>query len=74
MSRLLIAEFAEGDALLDAARARDGGRRDARCLLAIPVEGMAEMLGAAPTRLRLVMAIGGLGVAALLFGPNISAR
>ena len=35
-----------------------------------PVEGMAALLGATSTRLRLVMAIGGLGMAALMYATE----
>lgn len=71
MSRVLIAEFDHADALLEAAR--EGSREGDRVLDAFtpfPIEGMAELLGATSTRLRLVMALGGLAVAAMMFGAE----
>ncbi len=71
MSTVLIVEFAEADTLLAAARESDNaGDRLLDAFSPFPVEGMAELLGATSTRLRLVMAIGGLGVAALMYGTQ----
>ena len=71
MSTVLIAEFDEADALLAAAReSRTAGDRVLDAFSPFPIEGMAELLGATSTRLRLVMAIGGLGVAALMLGTE----
>ena len=71
MSIVLIAEFAEADALLAAAReSGDAGDRVLDAFSPFPVEGMAELLGATSTRLRVVMAVGGLGIAALMYGTE----
>ena len=71
MSIVLIAEFAKADALFAAARdSSTAGDRVLDAFSPFPVKGMAELLGATSTRLRLVMAIGGLGVAALMFGTE----
>jgi hypothetical protein len=71
MSTVLIAEFTEADALLAAARdSNDAGDRVLDAFSPFPVEGMAALLGATSTRLRLVMAIGGLGIAALMYGTE----
>ena len=67
MSTVLIAEFAEANACRRAGQ-QHSGRPSARCLLLFPV--WAWLLGATSTRLRLVMAIGGLGMAALMFGTE----
>ena len=68
---MLIAEFAEAGALLAAARdSNDAGDRVLDAFSPFPVEGMAALLGATSTRLRLVMAIGGLGVAALMYATE----
>jgi hypothetical protein len=68
---VLIAEFAEADALLAAARkSRAAGDRVLDSFSPFPIEGMPELLGVTSTRLRLVMAIGGLGVAALMYGTE----
>jgi Alternative complex III, ActD subunit len=71
VSTVVIAEFSEADALLAAARAHHAsGDRLLDTFSPFPIEGMAELLGATSTRLRLVMAIGGLSVAALMFGTE----
>jgi hypothetical protein len=71
MTTVLIAEFAEADALLAAARdSNNSGDRVLDAFSPFPVEGMAELLGVTSTRLRLVMAIGGLAVAALMLGTE----
>jgi hypothetical protein len=71
MSTVLIVEFAEADALLAAARAsKKAGDKVLDSFSPFPIEGMAELLGATSTRLRLVMAIGGLAAAALMFGTE----
>jgi hypothetical protein len=71
MSTLLIAEFDEADALMAAARAsQNAGDRVLDSFSPFPIDGMAELLGATSTRLRLVMALGGLGVAALMLGTE----
>lgn len=69
MTTVLIARFSEGGAMLEAARASQ--RKGTTVLDAFspfPVEGMAELLGATSTRLRVVMAIAGLTMAAFAFG------
>lgn len=69
MTIVLIAQFKEGNALLKAAReSKDGGRTVLDAFTPFPIEGMAELLGTTSTRLRVVMAIGGLGMAAFAFG------
>ncbi len=71
MSSVLIAEFAEADALLKAARESQGaGGRLLDAFTPFPVEGLAELLGTRSTRLRVVMAAGGLAAAALFIGTE----
>ena len=71
MNIVLIAEFTEADALLIAAKeSHSAGDRVLDSFSPFPVEGMAELLGATSTRLRLVMAIGGLAIAALMLGTE----
>jgi hypothetical protein len=71
MSAVLIAEFDEADALMAAARAsQNAGDRLLDSFSPFPIDGMAELLGATSTRLRLVMALGGLAVAALMLGTE----
>ena len=68
MSRMLLAEFAGGEALLGAAR--QSKQRDLQVIDAftpVPVDGLAELIDATPTRIRLVMFIGGITVAALFY-------
>jgi hypothetical protein len=68
MSRMLLAEFAGGEALLGAAR--QSKQRDLRVIDAfspVAVDGLAELIGATSTRIRLVMFIGGIMVAALFY-------
>jgi hypothetical protein len=61
MSRIVLAEFADPDTLLDAARrAREAGWRDLDALTPFAIEGLTEALGLRPTRLRLAMLIGGV--------------
>jgi hypothetical protein len=71
MSRVLMAEFDHADALLEAARE---GAREGDCVLdaftPFPIEGLGDLLGTTSTRLRLVMGLGGLAVAALMFGTE----
>ena len=65
MSAILIAEFAEAGTLREAAEL--AGRGDYELVDAFtpfPVDGLAELLGAAPNRIRLIMFLGGaLGAA-----------
>ena len=68
MSGTLLAEFADATALLKAARGLSG--RNQRVLDAFtpfPVEDLAELLGAASARIRIVMFIGGIAVAGLFY-------
>ena len=71
MSAMLLAEFADGQALLEAARGL--GPRGVRVLDAyspVPVDGLAELLGLTSTRIRLIMFLGGIAVAGLLYGTE----
>jgi hypothetical protein len=71
MNRTLLAEFSDGARLLAAARALK--QRDVRIVDAftpVPVNGLAELLGAAKTRIRVIMFIGGITVAALLYATE----
>lgn len=71
MSTLLIAEFTDADALLAAARdSHSAGDRVLDAFSPFPIEGLAELLGSTSTRLRVVMAIGGLLVAAVMLGTE----
>ncbi len=71
MSTVLIAEFRDADALLAAAhQSRAAGERVLDAFSPFPVEGMAELVGATSTRLRLVMALGGLGAAMLMLATQ----
>lgn len=63
--RILLAEFAEPETMLAAARKVDHADcrlRDA--FTPFPVEGMAELLGATSTKLRVLMFLGGMLFAA----------
>jgi Alternative complex III, ActD subunit len=71
MSAVLIAEFTDADAVMDAAReSRKAGDRVLDSFSPFPIEGMAEFLDTTSTRLRLVMALGGLAVAAVMFAAE----
>lgn len=71
MSIVLIAEFNDADALFAAAKtSQRAGDRLLDSFSPFPVEGMAELLGATPTSLRFVMALGGLAIAALMLGTE----
>lgn len=68
MSPALLVEFADGERLVEAARG--GSARGLRVIDAftpIPVDGLAELLGITSTRIRLIMFIGGIAVAALFY-------
>jgi Protein of unknown function (DUF3341) len=68
LSRILIAEFRSGEALLRAARAsRERNLQVIDAFTPVPVEGLAELIGAASTRIRLIMFIGGMAVATLFY-------
>jgi len=71
VTNVLIAEFDETDALMAAAReCQSAGDRVLDSFSPFPIDGMAELLGATSTRLRLVMALGGLAAAALMLGTE----
>ena len=68
MSQMLLAEFSSSEALLGAARAtRERNLRVIDAFTPVPVEGLAELIGVAPTRIRLIMFIGGMTVAVLFY-------
>ena len=57
----LLAEFETTDALVEAARrARAAGYRKMNAYTPFPVEGLSEALGQQPTRLPLIVLLGGL--------------
>ena len=70
MSVVLIARFAEGDALLSAAKRAGDAATVLDAFTPFPVEGMAELLDIPRSRIPLLMAIGGIAVAALAFGTE----
>jgi hypothetical protein len=72
MTRTLIAEFEGPAALLVAVREV----KEMRCELVdvfspFPIEGLAEMLGAVSTRLRVYMFVGGAAFAAAAYGIEV---
>jgi len=69
MSHLLLAEFCDPEALLEAARrARAAGMVQLDAHTPFKVEGMEEALGLAAPAARSVMLLAGLAMAALAFG------
>jgi Alternative complex III, ActD subunit len=71
MSRMLLAEFADGRSLLDAARdLKQKGISVIDAFTPIPVDELAELLGVASTRIRVIMFIGGIAVATLLYATE----
>ena len=69
MSRVLLAEFSRARELVAGAQA--AVRRNARVLDAFapfPIEGMLELIGQRPSRIRVVMFIAGAAVAAMAYG------
>lgn len=69
MSKMLLAEFAHASSLREAAQA--ASRRGYKLLDAFtpfPVEGVAEMLDARPSKVRLFMFAGGILIAAMAYG------
>lgn len=71
MSRIVLAEFKGGDALVAAAhKAREAGYRAIDAFAPFAVEGLAEALGAKPSHVRVAMFLGGVGVAALAYGTE----
>lgn len=68
MSGILLAEFAGGEALRNAARAaRTAGYRAIDAFSPFPVEGLADELDPQPSYVRVAMFIGGFGIAALAY-------
>jgi hypothetical protein len=68
MNAMLLAEFADDKTLLEAASGLQ--QRRVRVLDAyspVPVEGLAELLGLASTRIRVIMFLSGIAVAGLLY-------
>ena len=66
--RTLLAEFADPETLLDAARrARDAGWRGLDAHVPFAVEGLAEALGLGTPRIRLAMLLGGLVSGAFVY-------
>ncbi len=71
MSRMLLAEFADGRSLLRAARElKQKGVRIIDAYTPIPVNELTELFGVAGTHIRLIMFIGGVTVAALLYATE----
>ena len=71
MSRILLAQFKGGEALVVAARnARAAGHRAIDAFAPFAVEGLAEALGTKPSHVRVAMFIGGVGVAAFAYGTE----
>ncbi len=71
MSAVLLAEFRDGKALLEAARGSASGHlRVLDAFTPVPVEGLAEQLGVTSTRIRAAMFAGGIAVAGLLLGTE----
>jgi hypothetical protein len=70
MRDVLLAEFADGKALLEAARGlRPRGLRLLDAFTPFPVDGLSELIGVS-TRVRVVMFLGGIAVAGLLYGTE----
>lgn len=71
MKRLLLAEFVEPEAMIEAARKIDeAGFRLVDAFSPFPVEGVEEFLGARAPRLRVYMFFGGLIVAAAAYATE----
>ena len=69
MTGPLLAEFRDPEALqASIAKVREAGHRALDAFTPYPVEGLAEVLGTPPSRLRPAMLAGGLAVAAFAFG------
>jgi hypothetical protein len=72
MTRVLIAEFKQASALLAAARhARSRRCEPIDAFSPFPIEGLAETLGEASTRLRVYMFLGGVAFAAAAYGIEL---
>jgi len=67
MSRSLLAEFRDADALTRAARAIHGEYRLVDAYSPLPLENVARLLGQTGAPIRVVMAIAGFGVAACAY-------
>jgi hypothetical protein len=71
MKRMLLAEFKEGEALVDAVhKARAAGYRAIDAFAPFGVEGLAEALGTKPSHVRVAMFLGGAGAAALAYATE----
>ncbi|MEZ0167420.1 DUF3341 domain-containing protein [Microvirga sp. TS319] len=69
MTAPLVAEFRDADALSRAAlRIRDSGHRLIDAFTPLPVEGLAEIFDAKPSRIRWTMLIAGMAFAAVAYG------
>jgi hypothetical protein len=69
MTRVLLAQFADAERLV--AAARSASRHNCRLLdvfVPFPIKEIDELLDPRPSRIRVVMAIGGLTMAALAYG------
>lgn len=68
MTRVLLAEFADPQALTEAARAAvDAGVRPLDAFTPFPVSGLDELLATQRSWIRPAMAVGGFGIAALAY-------
>jgi hypothetical protein len=63
MTVMLLAEFRDSDALVAAARALPPGMRAHDAYTPFPVPGLAEVLGAPTSRIRIPMFLGFVGIA-----------
>lgn len=71
MSGMILAEFSDSATLLRVARqAKEARYHLADAFSPFPIEGMAELLGSTSTRLRVVMFLGGMIVAAACYGTE----
>jgi hypothetical protein len=69
VSRTLVAEFVEAEALVRTAQHAGATRyRLIDAFTPFPIEGFDHLVGATSTRLRVIMFIGGMSVAALAYG------
>jgi hypothetical protein len=65
---VLLVEFRDPEALLDAARrAREAGFQGLDAHTPFPIDGMTEALGLPPTRVRLAMLLGGIASGAFVY-------
>ena len=71
MSCMLLAEFTDGRSLLGAARdLKQRGVAVIDAFTPVAVDELAEVLGVASTRIRVIMFFGGIAVAALLYATE----